>query len=151
VLQVETNLDDVNPQTYEYVMEQLFSHGALDVTLAPVIMKRGRPGIVLTCLAAPAQLDQILDVLFKETTALGVRIREVLRQILPRRFISVKVRGGVVRMKIADVSATTAKAAPEYLDCKRIAERTGRPVKEVLEDAALAYAKQRVARPTGRG
>jgi uncharacterized protein (DUF111 family) len=54
-------------------------------------------------------------------------------------------------MKIADVSATTAKAAPEYLDCKRIAERTGRPVKEVLEDAALAYAKQRVVRPTGRG
>jgi uncharacterized protein (DUF111 family) len=151
VLQVETNLDDVNPQTYEYVMEQLFSHGALDVTLAPVIMKRGRPGIVLTCLAAPAQLDQILDVLFKETTALGVRIREVLRQILPRRFISVKVRGGVVRMKIADVNETTAKAAPEYLDCKRIAERTGRPVKEVLEDATLAYAKQRVARPTGRG
>ena len=151
MLQVETNLDDVNPQTYEYVMEQLFSRGALDVTLAPVIMKRGRPGIVLTCLAAPAQLDQILDVLFKETTTLGVRIREVLRQILPRRFISVKVRGGVVRMKIADVNATTAKAAPEYLDCKRIAERTGRPVKEVLEDAALAYAKQRVARPTGRG
>jgi uncharacterized protein (DUF111 family) len=74
-----------------------------------------------------------------------------MRQILPRRFISVKVRGGVVRMKIADVSATTAKAAPEYLDCKQIAERTGRPVKEVLEDAALAYAKQRVVRPTGRG
>jgi uncharacterized protein (TIGR00299 family) protein len=151
VLQVETNLDDVNPQTYEYVMEQLFSRGALDVTLAPVIMKRGRPGIVLTCLAAPAQLDQILDVLFQETTTLGVRIREVIRQILPRRFASVKVRGGIVRMKIAAVSATAAKAAPEYLDCKRIAERTGRPVKEVLEDAALAYAKQRVARPTGRG
>jgi len=151
VMQVETNLDDVNPQTYEYVMDQLFSRGALDVTLAPVIMKRGRPGIVLTCLVAPAQLDQILDVLFEETTALGVRIREVMRQILPRRFISVKVRGGVVRMKIADVNETTAKAAPEYLDCKGIAERTGRPVKEVLEDAALAYAKQRVARPTGRG
>jgi pyridinium-3,5-bisthiocarboxylic acid mononucleotide nickel chelatase len=151
ILQLETNLDDMNPQTYEYVMEQLFEHGALDVTLAPVIMKRGRPGIVLTCLAAQAQLDQILDLLFEETTALGVRIREVMRQILPRRFISVKVRGGVVRMKIADVNETTGKAAPEYLDCKRIAERTGRPVKEVLEDAALTYAKQRVIRPTGRG
>jgi uncharacterized protein (DUF111 family) len=62
----------------------------------------------------------------------------------------VKVRGGVVRMKIADVNETTTKAAPEYLDCKRIAERTGRPVKQVLEDAALAYAKQRVSRPTGQ-
>ena len=96
-------------------------------------MKRGRPGIVLTCLAAPAQQNQILDVLFQETTALGVRVREVVRQILPRRFVSVKVRGGVVRIKIADVNKATAKAAPEYLDCKRIAERTGRPVKEALK------------------
>jgi uncharacterized protein (DUF111 family) len=150
VLQIETNLDDVSPQIYEHVMEQLFSRGALDVTLVPVIMKRGRPGIILTCLAAPAQLDQILNVLFEETTALGVRIREVTRQVLPRRFISVKVRGGVVRMKIADVNETTTKAAPEYLDCKRIAERTGRPVKQLLEDAALAYAKQRASRPTGQ-
>jgi uncharacterized protein (DUF111 family) len=113
-------------------------------------MKRGRPGIVLTCLVAPAKLDQILDVLFGETTTLGVRIREVMRQILPRRFISVKVPGGVVRMKVADVNETTAKAAAEYLDCKRIAERTGRPVKKVLEDAALAYATQREARPLGQ-
>jgi len=150
VLQVETNLDDMNPQMYEHVMEQLFARGALDVTLAPVIMKRGRPGIALTCLAAPAQLDQILDVLFEETTTLGIRIREGVRQILSRRFIPVKVRGGVVRMKVADVNATTVKAAPEYLDCKRIAERTGRPVKRVLEDAALAYAKQREARPSGQ-
>ena len=150
VLQIETNLDDMNPQMYEHVMEQLFARGALDVMLASVIMKRGRPGIALTCLAAPAQLDQILDVLFEETTTLGVRIREGVRQILSRRFIPVKVRGGVVRMKVADVNATTAKAAPEYLDCKRIAERTGRPVKRVLEDAALAYAKQREARPSGQ-
>lgn len=139
VVQVETNLDDVNPQMYEYVMEELFSRGALDVTLTPVIMKRGRPGIVLTCLAAPAELDRILDVLFQETTALGVRVREVARQILPRRFVPVKVPGGVVRMKIATVSKTRAKAAPEYLDCKRIAERTGRPIADVMEEARSAY------------
>jgi uncharacterized protein (DUF111 family) len=139
VLQLETNLDDVNPQAYEYVMEQLFSCGALDVTLAPVIMKRGRPGVVLTCLAAPAQLDRILDVLFQETTSLGVRVREVTRQILSRRFVSVKVRGGIVRMKVADVSKTSAKAAPEYLDCKRIAERTGRSLNDVMEEARGAY------------
>src|SRR5262249_3864860 len=107
VLQLETNLDDVNPQTYEYVMEQVCARGALDVTLAPVIMTRGRPGIVLACLAAPAQLDRILDVFFKETTTLGVRIREVMRRILPRRCMSVKVHGGVVRMKIAEVNETT--------------------------------------------
>ena len=149
VLQVETNLDDVNPQVYEHVMEQLLSRGALDVTLTPVIMKRGRPGVVLTCLVAQAELDGILDVVFQETTALGVRVCEVMRQILPRRFVSVKVPGGVVRMKIADVNDTTTKAAPEYLDCKRIAERTGRPLKAVLDEAVLAYAKRRVTRTTG--
>ncbi|HEX8751452.1 MAG TPA: nickel pincer cofactor biosynthesis protein LarC [Nitrospira sp.] len=145
VLQLETNLDDVNPQTYEHIMERLFRSGALDVTLAPVIMKRGRPGIVLTCLVAPAGMKSMLDVLFEETTALGVRVQELARHILPRRFTSVKIRGGTVRIKIAAVDETSTKAAPEYVDCKRIAERTGRPVKAVLEEATLAYAKSRVA------
>ena len=145
VLQLETNLDDVNPQTYEHIMERLFRSGALDVTLAPVIMKRGRPGIVLTCLVALAGMKSMLDVLFEETTALGVRVQELDRHILPRRFMSVKIRGGTVRIKIAAVDETSTKAAPEYVDCKRIAERTGRPVKAVLEEATLAYAKSRVA------
>jgi uncharacterized protein (TIGR00299 family) protein len=143
VVQIETNLDDVNPQTYEHIMERLFGVGALDVTLAPVIMKRGRPAIVLTCLVPPDNVDPILNVLFEETTALGVRVQELTRHILPRRFVSVKIRGGTVRIKIAAVDATSSKAAPEYVDCKRIAERTGRPVKAVLEEAALAYAKTR--------
>jgi uncharacterized protein (TIGR00299 family) protein len=143
VLQIETNLDDVNPQTYEHIMERLFRSGALDVTLAPVIMKRGRPGIVLTCLVAHAGMNSMLDVLFEETTALGVRVQEVVRHILPRRFMSVKIRGGTVRIKIAALNETSTKAAPEYVDCKRIAERTGRPIKAVLEEAALAYAKSR--------
>ena len=145
VMQIETNLDDVNPQTYEHIMERLFRSGALDVTLTPVIMKRGRPGIVLTCLVAHAGLDAMLEVLFEETTALGVRVQEVARHILPRRFTSVKIRGGTVRIKIAAVDETSTKAAPEYVDCKRIAERTGRPVKAILEEAVLAYAKSRAA------
>ncbi|HSB46021.1 MAG TPA: nickel pincer cofactor biosynthesis protein LarC [Nitrospira sp.] len=143
VLQIETNLDDLNPQTYEHIMERLFRSGALDVTLTPVIMKRGRPGIVLTCLVVPTGLHPLLNVLFEETTALGVRVQEVGRHILPRRFTSVKIRGGEVRVKIAAVDETVTKAAPEYADCQRIAQRTGRPVKAVLEEAALAYAKGR--------
>jgi uncharacterized protein (TIGR00299 family) protein len=139
VVQIETNLDDVNPQTYEHIMERLFRAGALDVTLAPVIMKRGRPAIVLTCLVAFDGVDPVLDVLFEETTALGIRVQDITRYLLPRRFTSVRVRGGTVRIKIAAVDATNTKAAPEYLDCKRIAERTGRPVKAVLEEALLAY------------
>ena len=145
VVQIETNLDDVNPQTYEHIMERLFRAGALDVTLTPVIMKRGRPAIVLACLVLPVGVDPALNVLFEETTALGVRVQEISRHILPRRFASVKIRGGTVRIKIAAVDSAHTKAAPEYLDCKRIAERTGRPVKAVLEEAALAYAKTRRA------
>jgi len=143
VVQIETNLDDVNPQTYEHIMERLFRAGALDVTLTPVIMKRGRPAIVLACLVPPAGLNSLLDVLFEETTALGVRVQEIMRHILPRRFASVKIRGGKVRIKIAAVDPRSSKASPEYVDCKRIAERTGRPIKVVLEEAALAYAKSR--------
>jgi hypothetical protein len=143
VVQIETNLDDVNPQTYEHIMERLFRAGALDVTLTPVIMKRGRPAIVLSTLAPPDRADPLLDVLFNETTALGVRVQELTRHILPRRFASVNIRGGTVRIKIAAVDSTSTKAAPEYADCKRIADRTGRPIKAVLEDATLAYAKTR--------
>ena len=143
VAQIETNLDDVNPQTYEHITERLFDAGALDVALIPVIMKRGRPAIVLTCLAPFTAVDLLLNVLFEETTALGVRVQEVTRHILPRRFTSVKIRGGTVRIKIAAVDHTSSKAAPEFIDCKRIAERTGRPVKTVLEEATLAYAKTR--------
>jgi pyridinium-3,5-bisthiocarboxylic acid mononucleotide nickel chelatase len=143
VVQIETNLDDVNPQTYELITERLFQAGALDVILAPVIMKRGRPAIVLTCLVAPDGVNLALDVLFEETTALGVRVQEVTRHILPRRFTTVKVRGGTVRIKVASIDRTRTKAAPEYVDCKRIAERTGRPIKAVLEEAALVYSKTR--------
>jgi hypothetical protein len=139
VMQVETNLDDLTPQAYEHVMDQLFAAGALDVALIPVIMKRSRPGVILRCLVAPDQTDAALEVLFQETTALGVRIQDLVRQILPRRFVVVKVRDGLVRMKVAEVGAGWEKAAPEYADCKKIANRTGRPLKNVMEEAASAY------------
>lgn len=139
VMQVETNLDDLSPQAYEHVMDQLFAAGALDVALIPVIMKRSRPGVILRCLVAPDRTDAALEVLFQETTALGVRIQELVRQILPRRFVVVKVRDGLVRMKVAEVGAGWEKAAPEYADCKKIANRTGRPLKNVMDEAVRAY------------
>ena len=139
VMQLETNLDDLTPQTYEHVMEQLFAVGAVDVALIPVIMKRSRPGVILSCLVARDQADAVMELLFQETTALGVRIQELARQTLPRQFVAVKVHGGVVRMKVAEMGAGWEKAAPEYADCKKIANRTGRPLKNVMEDAMLAY------------
>jgi pyridinium-3,5-bisthiocarboxylic acid mononucleotide nickel chelatase len=139
MIRIETNLDDLSPQIYEYVMEQLFQVGAVDVALTPVVMKKSRPGVVLSCLTTEDRTDAVLEVLFQETTTLGVRLHEVHRQVLPRRFVPVTTSGGVVRMKVAEVGAGWGKAAPEYEDCKAIAKRTGRPLKMVMEEALRTY------------
>ena len=129
----------MNPQVYESVFEQVFAAGAVDATLTPVTMKKGRPGIVLSVLVPRDRVEPVLGIVFAETTALGVRLMDVRRRILPRRFESVSVRGGQVRIKLGVANAGRTKAAPEYDDCRRIAERTGRPVKDVLEEALVAY------------
>ncbi|MDH4369304.1 MAG: nickel pincer cofactor biosynthesis protein LarC [Nitrospira sp.] len=139
VMQIETNLDDLNPQTYEHIMEQLFDVGAMDVALIPVVMKKNRPGVVLSCLAKQDRINAITEILFQETSTLGVRLQEMARQVLPRRFVSIVVHGGTVRMKVAEVGAGWEKASPEYIDCKKIAKRTGRPLKTIMEDAISAY------------
>ncbi len=139
VVQLETNLDDLNPQAYETVMARLFAAGAVDVTLAPVIMKRGRPGIVLSALAPPQKADAVGAVILGETTSLGVRLQEVRRRVLARQMETVPLHGGTVRIKVATVGRGRTKAAPEYQDCKRIAEQTGRPVREVMDEAMQAY------------
>ncbi len=139
IVELETNLDDVNPQVYDTVFDRVFAAGAVDATLAPVIMKKGRLGNVLSVLVPPAQAEAVLAVLFAETTALGVRTREVQRRVLPRRFASVQVNGQDVRIKLADIRPGQSKAAPEYEDCKRVAERSGRPVKDILDEAMMMY------------
>ncbi len=139
IIEMETNLDDVNPQLYDTVFDRVFAAGAVDATLAPVIMKKGRPGNVLSVLASREHTEAVLAVLFAETTALGVRIREVQRRVLSRRFASVRVNGQDVRMKLADIRPGLSKAAPEYDDCKRVAERSGRPVKDILDEAMMRY------------
>jgi pyridinium-3,5-bisthiocarboxylic acid mononucleotide nickel chelatase len=143
VIQIETNLDDFHPQAYETVMERLFRAGALDVTLTPVIMKRGRPGVVLTILATAETAAEVAQVVLEETSSLGVRIQEIDRWVLPRRIHTVRVQGGPVRVKVAQTRQGRTKAAPEYQDCKRIADRSGRPVQEVLEAAMVAYHNDR--------
>ena len=142
IVQIETNLDDLNPQAYETVMARLFGAGAVDVTLTPAIMKRGRPGIVLSALAPPQKADAVAGVVLAETTSLGVRMQDLRRRVLARQVVTVRLPGGSVRVKVAAVGGGRTKAAPEYLDCKRIAEQTGRPVCDVMEEAALAYRRQ---------
>jgi uncharacterized protein (TIGR00299 family) protein len=145
LVQLETNLDDLNPQLYEPVMERLFAAGAVDVSLTPVIMKQGRPGILLAALVPRGKAASAAQVVLRETTTLGVRMQEVSRWVLPRHFESVRTRSGVVRVKVAETNQGTRKAAPEYRDCKRVADRTGRPVREIMEEALRAF-----QRGTGR-
>ena len=148
IMQIETNLDDLTPQAYEHVMDRLFHAGALDVALIPAIMKRSRPGVILNCLAPLERTNAMLEVLFQETTALGIRTQELSRRILPRRFITIKVHGGSVRMKAAAIGPGVEKAAPEYADCKAIADRTGLPLKKVMETASHVYYSKQEKRRT---
>jgi len=136
---IEANLDDLNPQVFGYVMDRLFTEGALDVFGTPVQMKKGRPGMVLTVLARPEQVSQMTKIIFAETTTLGVRMREERRQVLQRRSASVQTQWGEVRMKIANMNGTITNYAPEYEDCRRIAEEKGIPLKSVMQEAIRVY------------
>ena len=139
IVHIETNLDDLHPQAYETIMERLFSAGAVDVTLTPAIMKHQRPAIVLTALAPPAKAHAVAEILLRETSTLGVRMQETQRVVLPRRMDVVQTASGGVRMKVAELGDGQVKAAAEYQDCKRIADHTGRPIRDVMEEAAFAY------------
>jgi len=136
---IEANLDDLNPQVFGYVMDRLFAAGALDVFGTPVQMKKGRPGMVLTVLARTEQASQMTKIIFAETTTLGVRMREERRQVLQRRSTSVQTQWGEVRMKIGNMNGTITNYAPEYEDCRRIAEEKGVPLKSVMQEAIRVY------------
>jgi len=140
---LETNLDDMNPQIYGYLVEQAFAAGALDVYSTAVQMKKNRPGVLLTLLCEPAAADGLVDLLFRETTTLGVRTYEARRRVLARETVSVETPLGSVRMKLARLNGSVLNAAPEYEDCRRIAAERGVPLKQVLAEANLAYEKQR--------
>jgi len=136
---LESNLDDLNPQVFGYVLERLLEEGALDVFGMPVQMKKSRPGTVLTVLCKPEDGEKLTQVIFAETTTLGVRRREEARQILARRWESVGTPWGEVRIKIASMNGTVTNYAPEYEDCRRIAAEHHVPLKTVMQEAARAY------------
>ncbi len=133
VAQIETQIDDMNPQIYEHVFERLFEAGALDVFLTQIIMKRGRPGILLTVLAAPALQEKMTQVLFAETTTLGVRVQRLARRILTRKIRVSNTPEGPVRIKTAYQDGRILRARPEFRDVKKIAEVTARPLRSLLD------------------
>ncbi len=136
---LEANLDDMNPQLFSYVQQKLLSAGALDAFAVPVQMKKGRPGLIFTVLAAPDSAPELSRILLTETTTLGVRIRNEQRQILDRRHVTVESTWGPIRVKLGILRGQVVNCAPEFEDCRRIAESTGIPLKTVLQEALRLY------------
>jgi uncharacterized protein (TIGR00299 family) protein len=136
---LEANLDDLNPQVFGYVMDRLLEAQALDVFGMSVQMKKNRPGTLLTVLCKPEDAQKLTQIIFAETTTLGVRRREEKRQVLARKWVSVPTQWGEVRMKIASMNGTVTNYAPEYEDCRRIAQERRVPLKRVLNEAMEAY------------
>ena len=139
VLVLEANIDDASPQVLGYAMERLFEAGALDVTMESVLMKKNRPGSLLRVIATPENQEALANLIFAETTTLGLRIYSAERRVKARRIVEVETPHGKVRVKISE----DGSFAPEYEDCRKLARESGAPLKEILAEANLAYLKNR--------
>lgn len=151
IVVVETNIDDMNPQAYGFVMERAFALGALDVFMSPVQMKKDRPGVLLTVLCKPEDRDPVIEMILAETTTLGVRYYEAARRVLERSIEPVETLHGTVRIKVARRGARTLHFQPEYEDCARLAMESKSPLLEVMAAASAAYRAKmsRESRETG--
>jgi uncharacterized protein (TIGR00299 family) protein len=138
---LETAIDDMNPEFYSYLFPLLTEKGALDVYLTNIIMKKNRPGVLLTVLCGSAKVSHLEEIIFKETTTLGIRKTSIIREELEREIISIDSSLDKVRVKVAGRAGQILKYAPEYEDCRRIAADQGLPLKDVyntvLRDVAV--------------
>jgi hypothetical protein len=135
---LETNIDNMNPEVYGYVLERLLAGGALDVYMTPIVMKKNRPGVILNVLCRPEDSDHLRALVFAETTTLGIRTQHVMRHALPRRSVTVTTLYGAIRVKAAQWDGEE-KVAPEYEDCATAAQAAGVPLRTVYEAALAAY------------
>lgn len=134
---IEANIDDLSPQILGYAMERLLDSGALDATLQPIEMKKGRPGTLLRVLAKPEDRDRLAQIIFAETSTLGLRMYSAERRVQARTWVDVNTPHGTVRMKVSGEGAY----APEYEDCRRLAIATGAPLKQIIAEANFEYLK----------
>jgi hypothetical protein len=138
IAQVETTIDDMSPQLYEPLLDRLLEAGALDVFLTPVVMKRSRPGVVLTLLCEPDRVGDLSTILFEESTTIGVRWVEYRRRKLEREVEVLPTAYGPIRFKISRLAGAPVTATPEFEEVRRIAREKGLPVREVLDEARAA-------------
>jgi hypothetical protein len=143
VVVIECEIDDMNPQLFGVAMDRLYAAGALDVFYVPVQMKKNRPGTLMTVIAPPQRRAALADVIFRETTTIGLRHHEVERECLRREVLDVGTPVGTVRFKLAWRDGRIVNAVPEFEDCARIATARSMSVKDVQAIAAQAYGQTR--------
>jgi uncharacterized protein (TIGR00299 family) protein len=139
IVVIEANIDDLNPQVLAYAMERLLAAGALDVSLTPIVMKKGRPGNLLRVVARPEDRENLAQIIFAETSTLGMRIQTAERRVQTRSFMEVETPHGKVRIKVAG----DGSYAPEYEDCRKLAQESGIALKQIIAEANYAYMKSR--------
>jgi hypothetical protein len=136
---IEANVDDMSPQLFGFFVDQALAAGALDVTCTPIQMKKNRLGILVSVLCTPEKSDALAQMLFEQTTTIGVRIYEARRKVLERELLSVETPYGTVKVKVAKREGKVLNVAPEYDDCQHLAAEKGVPLKQVMMAAQAAY------------
>lgn len=139
---LESNIDDNNPQMFEYLMDRLLEAGALDVGLLPISMKKNRPGVALQVMAHPENVDDLLRIIFEESTTIGVRSYPVTKYMLPRQIETVETKYGPVRVKIARLGDQVVNVKPEYEDCRELAIQLSLPIKDIYLAAMNTVSQQ---------
>jgi hypothetical protein len=139
VVVVEATVDDMSPQIYGYFQEKAIAAGALDVYAVPVQMKKNRPAVLVTLVCPNESLDVLCRLIFEETTTIGVRYTVSKRKTLQREFVPVETVYGTITIKVSRLEGRRMNVAPEYEDCRRLAEEKGVPLKQVLAAASNAY------------
>jgi uncharacterized protein (TIGR00299 family) protein len=145
VMVIEANIDDMTPQNFAYATEKLLAAGALDVFTVPIQMKKARPGQLLQVLASSDTADRLTQIIFRETSTIGVRRYRVERSVLDREFVEVSTEFGNVQIKVSRMDGEVMNAAPEYEDCARIAQEKNVPLKRVQSLAMKAYLDRTVS------
>ncbi len=132
---IQTNIDDMNPEFYEHIIDRLFYEGALDVFLTPIQMKKTRPATMLSVITDEEKTERMLELIFDETTTLGVRISKVKRRKLNRESRKVATKYGKIEVKIGKLDGIIKNISPSYKECRKIATRLNIPLKKVYQEA----------------
>jgi uncharacterized protein (DUF111 family) len=139
VTRLETNLDDLSPEILGATMDKLFAAGALDVWFTPIHMKKNRPATMLSVLCEPLHVEAMADIIFRETSAFGLRTEQIVRLKLERRFEKVTTEYGEVTVKLGLKNGEVVQIAPEFESCREVSEKSGQPLRAIYEAATRSW------------